>query len=295
MNKLIIVRKEEIENYKINESRDSKFPFLSAELEDENLMIKEMLKNKKLLTDEEFGFYFAGLIEGDGSVSSRGIEIVFHLNDISLAYYLKNKIGFGNIYKIKNEKAVKYSVFNYEGVKKILFLVNGKFYSYYKIEYLKKHNYEKKYNIKILPPLDYIKNPLNNNHFLSGFADSDGNFSIFITKSKTHKTKKNVQLVFRISQKDSTILNIIIKTFGGNISTWKNGLNDINCYNSTSFKIFPKIIKYFDKYNLLSTKFINYIKWKKATNIILKKEHLTIEGLKKFKEIKDKMNNNLFK
>jgi hypothetical protein len=77
-----------------------------------------------------------------------------------LAYYLKKHIGYGNVYKIKNKKAVKYICKNTTGLSIILSLINGKFVSKYKYEQLIKHDYSKDFNINILPPLNKLS--LNN-------------------------------------------------------------------------------------------------------------------------------------
>jgi hypothetical protein len=46
--------------------------------------------------------------------------------DVSLAYYIKSKLGYGNIYKVKNKKAIILVVSNRSGLLKILNLINGK-------------------------------------------------------------------------------------------------------------------------------------------------------------------------
>ncbi|KAF2206138.1 hypothetical protein CERZMDRAFT_115902 [Cercospora zeae-maydis SCOH1-5] len=63
----------------------------------ENLpLISEHVGNHKSnLSDEDFGYFLAGLIEGDEG-------------DTSLAYYIKKRIAYGNVYKIKSKKAVRY-------------------------------------------------------------------------------------------------------------------------------------------------------------------------------------------
>ena len=56
----------------------------------------------KPCNETQFGQYLAGLIDGDGHFSSKQqLIIVFHLSDISLAYYIKSYLGYGNIRKIK--------------------------------------------------------------------------------------------------------------------------------------------------------------------------------------------------
>lgn len=83
------------------------------------------------ITDEEFGYYLAGLIEGDGSiVISKGkayIFICFHLHDVSTAYYIKKRIGSGSMVKQKNKKAINLTIVSRQGLLKVINMVNGKF------------------------------------------------------------------------------------------------------------------------------------------------------------------------
>ena len=57
--------------------------------------------HKTFLTDNEFGYFLAGLIEGDGWFGYKQLYIIFAEEDTSLAYYIKKRIGYGNVYKIK--------------------------------------------------------------------------------------------------------------------------------------------------------------------------------------------------
>ncbi len=60
----------------------------------------------KPLTDEDFGHYLAGLIDGDGSFGIRSLVIAFNSLDASLAYYIKGRLGYGKVKKVKNKNAV---------------------------------------------------------------------------------------------------------------------------------------------------------------------------------------------
>jgi len=109
-----------------------------------------MKKHSKPSNDEDFGYYLAGLIEGNGLInSSEFIEIAFHEKDISLAYYIKKRIGYGKVI-IKENNSVKYLVGN-KGLEKLIHLVNGKFLSQSKINQLIENNYENKFSFKLLP------------------------------------------------------------------------------------------------------------------------------------------------
>jgi hypothetical protein len=84
-------------------------------------------KHTKSLNDEQFGYYLAGIIDGDGHFSSnQQLVIVFHLLDVSLAYFIKKRIGYGNVKKVKDKNAYLYILSSKDGIKKVLNLINGK-------------------------------------------------------------------------------------------------------------------------------------------------------------------------
>ena len=113
-------------------------------------------KHNSNLTDQEFGYFLAGLIEGDGWFGLNQLHIIFSERDIPLAYLIKKRIGYGNVYKIKDKNAVRYICTNKTGLSIILSLINGKFVSRFKYEQLIKHNYNKNFNFEILPPSNVI-------------------------------------------------------------------------------------------------------------------------------------------
>jgi hypothetical protein len=111
-------------------------------------------KHKRPDSEESFGYYLAGLIEGDGYIGKRSIEIAFHISDSQLAYYIKDRISYGNVIKYSNtNNAVRYGVWNAEGIRKILNLVNGKFFSKYKNDQIRKYIYLHKLDFYLLPSL----------------------------------------------------------------------------------------------------------------------------------------------
>lgn len=226
----------------------------------------------KPLNNEQFGYYLAGLIEGNGHFSKTfQLIIVFHKLDISLAYYIKSYIGYGTIKKIKNKNAYIYVLSHKKGIEKVLLLINNKIKSEYKYNQIKKNitiNFNKTSN-----PYDF------NNHWLSGFSDADASFQ---TNMKILDiNKKEVKLNYQIDLKDREILDLIKFNFGGNIGYYK--LNNTWYYQSTSFGCAKKIINYFDNYHLLSSKYLNYIKWRKTYILIQDKKDLTNEGIMKYK------------
>ena len=79
---------------------------------------------------------------------------------------------------------------------------------------------------------------------------------------------------------------------GGNIGYRKS--QDTYYYGSTSFGSAKKVINYFDKFHLLSSKHVNYLKWRKAYLIIQNKDHLNKDGIEKIINLK-MANKNIFK
>ena len=64
-------------------------------------------------------------------------------------------------------------------------------------------------------------------------------------------------------------------------------------FRAESVKDLSKIIKHFDAYPLITQKQADYLLFKEVFNLINRKEHLTMEGLKKIIEIKSSMNRGL--
>ena len=84
-------------------------------------------------------------------------------------------------------------------------------------------------------------------------------------------------------------LLVLIKGFlSGNIGYRKS--QNTYYYGSTSFGSAKKVVTYFDHYHLLSTKHVNYLKWRKAYILVQNKDHFTEAGLNKIKKYKATMN-----
>ena len=66
------------------------------------------------------GYFLAGLIEGDGWFGYKQLHIIFAEEDTPLAYHIKKHVGYGNVYKIKDKKAVRYICNNRNGLSIIL-------------------------------------------------------------------------------------------------------------------------------------------------------------------------------
>lgn len=240
-------------------------------------------KHKSDFSDNEFGHFLAGLIEGDGWFGKKQLHIIFSEDDISLAYFIKKRIGYGNVYKIKDKKAVRYICKNLTGLSIILSLINGKLISHYKYKQLINHEYSEDFNIKILPPLNKLSL---DNYWLAGFTQADGCFHISVVKSKTHKTGHSVRLEYSLKQNDYLPLKFLIDLLKkGNLSQYSSG---VWCYKSTGFSTAYDLINYFDRFNLFGGKYVSYLKFRKVYIMITEGKHLDKKGIDKIISISTK-------
>ena len=242
----------------------------------------------KPTNDTEMGHYLAGLIDGDGNFSSKQqLVITFNSLDISLAYFIKKQIGYGSVYKVKNKNAIVLVIAAKKGLETVINLINGKLRSKNKFKQISKNILN---NIKYLDFNRIVSLKLNTsddlkNLWLAGFSDAYASFQIKLI-SRNNKTE--VRLNYQIDQKENYLLIFIKNFIGGNIGFIID--QDTYYYGSTSFGSAKNVINYFDHYNLLSSKYINYLKWRKAYIIIQKKNHLSHTGIAKILKLKNTMN-----
>lgn len=239
--------------------------------------------HKSILTDNEFGHFLAGLIEGNGWFGYKQLYIIFSEEDTSLAYYIKKRIGYGNVYKIKDKKAVRYVCKNFRGLSIILSLINGKLVSNYKYDQLLKHGYNEIFNLTLQLPLKTLSL---DNYWLTGFTQANGCFHISVDNSKTHKTGYSVRLEYSLKQNDELPLKLLFDNLKmGNLSQYNSG---IWCYKSSGFKTAGCLINYFDKFNLFAGKYTNYLKFRKVYIMVTEGKHLEEKGVKKIISIATK-------
>ncbi len=176
-----------------------------------------------------------------------------------------NKYLYGSIRKVKDKNAILLIITARKGLEKVINLINGKIRTENKFNQITKNilnhvNYTE-FSKTISLKLNLDRNL--ENHWLAGFTDADGSFQI---KLINHNNKTEVLLNFQIvalrsgasAQKQNNILNLIKDLLGGNIAYKKS--RDSYLYDSSSFGSARRVIKYFDKYHLLSSKHVDYLK-----------------------------------
>jgi hypothetical protein len=266
------------------------------------------------------GPYLAGLIEADGSFAIHSkdsnakkyrpkIIVVFSLADEPLAKKLANITNAGTVYHKKNAGYVLWQIQNIEDVIKIINIING-YMRTPKIEALHRairwFNEFNNYNIDCLG-LDL--SPVDSNAWLAGFTDGDGNFSITLTdrKKKGNITTKRVQTFFRIELRQNyhryasveqggtsyfTILSKIASYLGVNLYSRTREQKDKVFYAfmvvSHSAASHVKVINYFNRFPLYSSKYLAYKDWShvveqtrlRAGKVLTKEEISEIETIK---------------
>src|SRR5271170_4644750 len=119
--------------------------------------------------------------------------------------------------------------------------------------------------------------------YITGLTDGEGSFQITIQDMKGKGlTGFKPFLEFKITQKKYSLeLLLKVKEFFkcGRISvdnskteTLKYVVTDIN-------DIISKIIPHFDKYNLKTSKYLNYVDFKEGALLLSNKEHYTLLGI----------------
>ena len=270
------------------------------------------------IKNENFKPYFAGLLEGDGSfivptvfrdsknrLRYAKIKLVFVKQDEPLAECLKLYYG-GNFEKHKNY--IVWTITKKDQILLICSHINGylrtpKINDFFKlIEFIKSQ--DPSVNFK---PLPLNESPIDSDAWLAGFSDADSNFNLIITKRRNNK--KRVQLQFRIEVKQfygkrlvqnsenfstfTPICNTIAELFSlGIYHRTRKEKYHLILICSTSVLTNAKVIKYFETYPLLSSKYLNYIDWKTIHHLQEEKLHLTPEGLKLCEKIKQDYNIN---
>jgi len=126
--------------------------------------------------------------------------------------------------------------------------------------------------------------------WVTGISDSEGNFSIF-----TQETKNGYKfsLSYKVTQKEHSagILYDLQRYYDcGNVHI-DNRKEKALKFNVTKLDdIIKKIIPHFDKYPLLSSKYLDYQDFKKVAFMIKDGLHLNEQGMNSIISIKENMN-----
>ena len=255
--------------------------------------------NAKKNLNNNFSAYLAGLIEGDGCIyipkkerDSRNkiispiISIAFNAKDLPLAIILQQKLGTGQLVKVKTKKAYTLRISNYKNLALIVNIING-FMRTPKIQQLNKlisYLNNKGYDLKI-HPLD--KSPLNNSAWLAGFVDAHGCFYVRASLDKATGKLKKIACCFELEQSQldlngndtfETLFKIgeliyceVKKTKSR--SDIKHRISIKYRIRTTSLKGNLGLRSYLTTYPLFSSKYLDYKDWLKVLKYFENKKH----------------------
>lgn len=257
---------------------------------------------------KEFGYYLAGLLEGDGHISlpSLGIttlnrvlnpRIVFtsHINNLALYGYIQKQLGGIGRFQLVGDKSIRYIIGDVKGIILLINLISGKLRTpkNNRLNDLIKFINEK-YSLTLTDSKLDLSN-INSNPWFAGFAEADGHFGVKIIKAKlmSDKIKKsvnfNTSLKFRLDQRSYDKPNkVSMLDFMQKIAIFlscevksyivKPNLTEILSVSVQSIDKVGFLVNYFNTYPLIGVKAKDFNSWQKVYNLIISKEHLTDKG-----------------
>lgn len=141
-----------------------------------------------------------------------------------------------------------------------------------------------------LPRLNTKQTKLNPN-FVTGLTEAEGSFSITKHKDGRAKYKVNIGLRFKLTMLSNEIellQDVKLFFYCGVIAVNKDGSVDFLVRNIKALN--DIVLPHFLNYPLRGTKYLDFINFKDAIDLINKKEHLTKVGLDKLIDISTRMN-----
>lgn len=263
---------------------------------------KRLLLNNKLLS-LDFIIWFIGFMEGDGSftIGKKNLEIVITQKEKEVLEKIVKELNIGSV-TLQSKKLNYYRWISRKDreIYLLCLLFNGNLVLLKRLIkfnlFLNRFNERLLKNKQLIINLKYYCKLLSiNNSWISGFTDAEGCFSISILNSNTNAYR----LRYLIAQKwefNKYVLEEINKEFSkynNNILIGKVNQHSIeNNYELriNGLKNCKFLINYFDKYLLLSKKFISYNKWKDVMYMIEKGDHLDLIKRIKIKKLCKKIN-----
>lgn len=223
-------------------------------------------------------YWVIGLFEAEGILLVNNGRIYIGLcqltKNIKVLYKVQSILGMG---KIRVRKDSRYSDWKLKAhyVIKFIDLINGRLitnkYNAQLIDLIDFVNIKYSINIKYLGPGLLTKN----NAWLTGFVEGDGNFNVQI---RPH----TVTVRISITQKEKHVLDLINELFPGSISASNNPRMHLK-YSAGSINTRNNWIRYFTKFSFKGNKNIQYIRWLKCHNLVIRSLHKTEEGLNQIK------------
>ena len=269
----------------------------------------EVYKNKNNL-----GYYLAGLLEGDGSISIPALgnttlnrilnpRIVFttHVDNLGMYAYIQSELGNIGRFQVSGN-ILRYIIGDKNGILIFIDLIHGKLRTPKNKRFNALiQNFNLKYSLNISESkLDLSS--FGDNSWLAGFSEADGHFGVkyLDSKPKSDNMKRsrseNISLKFRLDQraydkptsssmlpfmeKLGSFLNCNVKMYNSNKTCTETLSLSVSSIDNLKF-----LIEYFEMHPLIGEKYDKYSKWRLVYYMIISKEHLTNEGRLKIKSL----------
>lgn len=276
---------------------------------------KSLLKDK----NNQFGYYLAGLFEGDGHISLPFLgnttlnrvlnpRIVFtsHENNLELFVYIQTMLKEKGRFQKSGGNTIRFIIGDIEGIKLFIDTIHNKLRTPNKNESLNNliDFINKKYNLAI--PFSVLdESDFSENSWFTGFTEADGHFGVKIVeakpKSDTRKrsVSNSISLKFRLDQQyieklnresNFNIMEKLANFLDCKLSIYNNKTGKVLSLNVTSLEKVGFVVNYFNQYPLLGTKCKDFKDWEIVYNMMISKKHLTDEGRLKIKLIQSNMN-----
>jgi hypothetical protein len=265
--------------------------------------------------------WFIGFAEGDGCLYTDGIRLWFVATqaEASVLYRVRNILGFGSVradfrprpmqanlsfvdpdspkrtFQANSDRYYyRLTISNREGIKKLIDLFNGRFVCQHRREQLSKwilvwnHLYPKEY----ITELQSDAKPTLLNAWLSGFLDAEGGFSISIAPRNSTSSMKPEAKKFRVrprvfcdQKNEEEVLVAIARAFKAGRVSFRAGDKTQFRWMIDTWKHVEKVKAYLSRYPLRTRKHLVFLRWLKVRQLVLRKEHLTDEGLQKIRKL----------
>jgi LAGLIDADG endonuclease len=130
------------------------------------------------------------------------------------------------------------------------------------------------------------------NHYIAGFVDREGSFSVAIIKHPFHKIGWMINPVFQVYQHEHYrhVLELCKFVFQTGSIYRKSGIHPVLNFSVDSRRsIIEKIIPFFDKYPLV-VKHYDYLKFREILMAMENREHWEVVGFKRLVSLAHTMN-----
>jgi hypothetical protein len=256
------------------------------------LSIYKANNDTRLLTNNNLGYYLAGLLEGDGHISIPALgnttlnrvlnpRIVFtsHINNLGMYAYIQSELGNVGRFQTSGKNVLRYIIGDKNGIILFIHLIHGKL----RTPKNKRFNDLIKFiNAKYSFPGGGLSESLidnsnfTNNSWFTGFTEADGHFGIKYIESKAksdsrkRSVSENISLKFRLDQglydkptsfSMKPFMESLALFLSCNLKSYSNNTgSEILSIGVSSINSVKFLMDYFNKYPLLGNKFNDFKK-----------------------------------